>query len=85
VLTGVLEDEARSGDEVLNRLRGEHLGRSRSGPDAGTDCDGESAHIVAVELDLTRVQTGSHLEPERPHVLDDRARSRRRGPARTRA
>jgi hypothetical protein len=73
VLTGVAEAKTRSGHQILDRLGHEYFRCCGGSADPGTDRDGESPHIVAVELDFTRVEASSYFDPELPYVLDDRA------------
>src|SRR5207344_1876632 len=71
VLPTVLEGESGPGDQVLRRIRDEHLARSCQGRHAGTDVDGDPPDGVALELDLTGVQSDADLESEILHRGDD--------------
>src|SRR5262249_12358757 len=75
-----LEGEAGSGDEVLDRLRDEHLAGLRVRGDAGAGMDGDAGHLAVHELALARVEARSDLDPE----LADRVRYRARAADRPR-
>jgi len=75
MLASVFEAESATGDEILHGLRDEHFGCTGSGSDARADGDGEPPDVVAVKLDLTRVQTSPHLKPKSPHPLHDGLRA----------
>ena len=75
MLTGVLEHEARTGDQVFHRLGHEHVAGSGLARDPGADADGEPAHLVADLLDLPRVQTCPDVDAERSNGLNDRTRA----------
>src|ERR671934_399381 len=75
VLAALLELHAGPGDEVLHRLRDEHLAARREGGDPGADHDGKARHLVLVQLALAGVHAGPHLKPELVHSVDDRVRA----------
>src|SRR5207342_841837 len=71
VLPAVLEGESRAGDQVLHRIRDEHLARSCQRRHAGTDVDGDPPDGVALELDLTCVKPDADVEAEILHRVSD--------------
>src|SRR5690242_7973756 len=71
----LLELDARAGDEVLDRLRYEHLSRACLGRDAGAGVHRDSAHVAACEHDLAGVEAGSNVQSDPVDVVDDRART----------
>ena len=86
VLAALLEDDARAGDDVLDRARDEHLAGKGGRSDSRADVDRDSADAVVGLLDLAGVDAGSQLEAERrePKRRSPR-RSERRGPGRRRS
>src|SRR5215218_4420321 len=69
VLAAIGEVDAGADDEVLDRVRDEHLARRRQRTDARTDVDGESADVVADRLALARVQTRAQLDAQIAHCV----------------
>ncbi len=61
VAASVVELDARSHDEVLNRARHHDTGAGLGIDDPGRDMDGKSSDVVAGELDFSRVQPGADL------------------------
>ena len=78
--TARLEHDPGSGDQVLDRVRGQDLPATSQRADPRRDMDGDPGDVVADELDLAGVQPGPDLEPlRRDRVADDE-----RGPDRAR-
>jgi hypothetical protein len=75
VLTTVLEQDARAGDQILDRARDEHFAGMSLGGDAGADVDGDPADLLVQELTLACMQPGSDLEPQLAEAVADRART----------
>src|SRR3990170_3129339 len=72
VYAAVFKGKSRAHDEVLHRLRDEHLGWSCGGTDPGTDGDCHPSHLAVDPLAFTRVQPGPNFDSQRPNLLDDR-------------
>lgn len=71
----VFELEARPGDQVTNRRADEDLAATGEGRHASSDVDGDTSDPVAGDLDLAGVDTGTDLNPERPHASDSGGRA----------
>src|SRR5262249_35623017 len=71
----ILEGEAGAGDEILNRLRDEHLARPGEGGDSRPGVDGDAADLRAVQLALARVDPRSNLHAELPKRVAGRDRT----------
>src|SRR5437870_2731549 len=67
----VLECDAGSGHQVLHRGGDEHLARSGHGRDPRADMDGDAAHPISDQLDLTGVHARPYLHPDPAHRLND--------------
>src|SRR4029077_20638749 len=74
----VIEGDARSGGQVFDGLRDEHLGRPGERADTRADCNGDPCDIVSVELDLAGVKACSDLDPERFRTAHDGMRTSHR-------
>src|SRR4051812_25160287 len=59
VVATVVEPDARADDEIGDRARDQHLGRTRSRADALPDVHGHAADVVATDLDLADVDADS--------------------------
>jgi hypothetical protein len=70
VLAGIREREAAAGDEVLDRMRHEHLARPGERADPRPDVHGEAANVLAMEIHLTGVKAGPDLEPKDANSID---------------
>src|SRR5207247_5170525 len=70
----VLELDPGPGNQVLDRLRHEHLSRSGLRGNPCTCVHGDPADSFTGELDLARVEAGADLEAEPTHGLRDRLR-----------
>src|SRR6186997_1424478 len=57
------EVEARSGDQVADRARDDHLPGPGQGRDPCTDADRDPGHLLLMELALTRMHTDPNVEP----------------------
>src|SRR5262245_23165752 len=71
VLAAILERDAGTGHEVLDRARDEHLPSSGERRDAGTGADGDPGHLPFVQLALAGVHAGAELEAEGLDALED--------------
>src|SRR6266508_22964 len=71
----VLELEPRACDQILDRLRDEHLTRPCLSGDARTDRDRDAGHLVVDELALAGMETHGNLESELANLFCDRARA----------
>src|SRR5207245_1646106 len=71
----VLEDDPRTGDQVLDRARGEDLAGAGQSSDTRTDVHGKAADVVAHAFALTRVEAGSDLEAGLAEAIADRDRA----------
>jgi len=69
---GVLELEARAGDEVVDRARGKDLTRSRKRRHAGACVHRDAADIRPGQLELSGVEAEADLQAERPRGFADR-------------
>ena len=58
------ESQTRASDQILDGAGDEHLRGVRRRGDASADVDGDSAYIVVPQLDLARMEPGTHLNPE---------------------
>src|SRR2546423_484745 len=78
----VLEDNPRTGHQVLDRARGEHLTGAGQSSNARADVHGKAADVVAHPLALTGVDAGSDVEVglEEPIADGDGAADSARGP-----
>jgi hypothetical protein len=74
VNASIVEADLRSGDEVADGLRDEHLARSGMRRDPGADVDGEPGDLALVELALADVDSDPRFEAERSDAVDDRLR-----------
>src|SRR5687768_4282656 len=63
-LAAVVEREPGPGEEVAHRARDEDLPRLGDREDPGGCMDGDAAHVIALDLDLTGVDAGARREPE---------------------
>src|SRR5439155_1308530 len=81
-LATVVELEARAGDQITDSAGDKDLSGLGLGRHPRPDVDSDASHRVPSELDLTRVQTGPHLEAQRSDRVADRTRAadRPRGP-----
>ena len=70
--SAILEYETRTGDEILHGRGDKYLGGVCERFDSCSDVDGETPHVVAGSLDLSRVQSRSDLDGKRPNSIDDR-------------
>src|SRR5205823_10196919 len=73
VEAAVLEYELRACDEILHGAGDQHLARFCLLRHPGSDRNGDSARLRPHQLALAGVETGTDLEPDRLHVLDQRA------------
>src|SRR5262249_2834051 len=64
VLTGILEPEAASGDEISNGRRHEHLVGSSGCGDPSSDVDGDPSQVVAGDLPFAGMDPGADVHPE---------------------
>src|SRR5262245_42552499 len=71
VLAALVEGDAGSGDDVLDRARHEHLAGLRRGGDPCGDVHGDPACAVVHLLDLARVHACPYVEPDHPERLAD--------------
>src|SRR5256714_9068804 len=78
----VLEDDPRTGHQVFDRARGEHLTGAGQSSNPRADVHGKAADVVAHPLALTGVDTCSDLEVglEEPIADGDGAANRAGGP-----
>src|SRR5262249_58605905 len=74
----VLELDARARDEVLDRLRDEHLSARREAGHAGADVHRQPGELLPHALALARVDPRADLEPQVWNALDDLAGARDR-------
>jgi hypothetical protein len=83
VLTAILEQEARAGNEILDRLGDEDLPCTRARRDAGLDRHAQSCRLALDQLALPGMHAGADLDAQRPHALGDlqRGSDRPRGPS----
>src|SRR5262245_57725128 len=76
VLTSAFsEGQSGAGDQVFDCTRYENFARVGQGRHTGTDVNRYSADLLAHDYAFARVQTCSHLDPERAHTVGDRART----------
>lgn len=75
VFASLLEDEAAACNEVLHRLRHEHLRGTGEGTHPGTDHDAQTRDVIALERDLARVQSRPDLDTEGTDRVGDRSRA----------
>jgi hypothetical protein len=73
VLTGVLERDPGSGNEVLDRARNENLARPCERRDAGADVHCESSHPLALDLAFTGMQADADADAQITDLLGDDA------------
>lgn len=78
----ILEAQTRSGNQVLDRARHEHVTRPRQRRDPSTDVHRDATELVTDNLALAGVNPGADVETETSNGLDDRTRSAG-GPGRT--
>jgi len=69
--TSILELHTRPCHQVLHGRGHEHLAPARQPHEAGADMDRDSPDVLAGELDLSRVESGPHLQPEAPNTVSD--------------
>ena len=62
VLTAVLEIDTRTGDEVLDRRGHEHLPSTSERRHPRPTVDSHAGNIVVLELDLSAVEPGPHVD-----------------------
>ena len=65
----VFETQPRSGHEVLDGARDEHLTRPGERRDSRTDRDRDPDHLAVADLALARMETGPHLETDVPQRI----------------
>src|SRR6185295_14723642 len=82
VLASVLEVETAARHKILHGLRDPDLRRACGGRDPCADRDAQPGDVVAVDLDLARVDAGPDLDAElaRPPSSLEGARDRARRP-----
>src|SRR6187551_304314 len=61
-LSAVFEEEPGAGDQILDRLRDEHLAWAGGGGDSGANRDGQACDLSVVKLALAGVDARAHLE-----------------------
>src|SRR5512145_1023502 len=66
------EGQAGAGNQVFDCTRYENFARFGQGRHTGTDMNRYSAEILPDDYTFARVQTCSHLDPERAHTVGDR-------------
>jgi hypothetical protein len=71
--TPVLKGQRRARNQILYGRGYQHFAGLSEGRDAGSDMNGDPAEVVAYDLALARVQTGSNLDPERLDAVRDGA------------
>ena len=71
-LSAVFEEEPGAGDQILDRLRDEHLACAGGGGDPGADRDGQAGDFPVVKLALAGVDACADLEAEFAHGFGDR-------------
>ena len=69
------EVEPRTGNEISDGARDEHVARAGEGKDARGDVDAGPGYAVAAALDLAGVKARSHLETQVPQLLAQGERS----------
>src|SRR5262249_884699 len=69
----VLDLDPRSGDEILDRARYEHLARLRARRDARARVHRDSRHLAVDDLALAGVKSRTHVGAGAVHRLCDRA------------
>lgn len=65
----ILERDARSRYEILNRAGGQDLVRTRERQDSCGDVNRDPAHVVADQLDLPDMEASADLDIEFPYGL----------------
>ena len=71
--TSIFEMKPRTSHQILDRSRDKHLRGLRLGLDSGGDIDGDATNVIAVELDLSSMETGPDLEVETMSAIANRA------------
>jgi len=68
----ILELDAGTCHEILDRARHEHFARLSLQRDARADVDGDAANLLLRQLALAGMQTGANLETELSQAFSDR-------------
>jgi len=75
VLAAFGETAAGPGDDLTNGRGHQYLASSGERGDSGTDMDGHPGDVGTPDLNFAGVHTGSHLDAENPHRVDDGRRT----------
>src|SRR6187455_662662 len=70
-LSAIFEEEPSASDQILDRLRDEHLAWAGGGGDSGADRDGQACDLSVVKLALAGVDASTHLEAEITNAVDE--------------
>src|SRR5262245_31572314 len=71
--SAILERQVRTSDEVLHGTRYEHLPSICKRSHTRPNVDGNAPELIAHDFAFAGVQTGSHIDPERAHIVRNSA------------
>ena len=64
----ILKAQTGAGHQVADRARHDRFSRFRLGRDARRDMHGDAGDVVALQLDLARVEIAAYRDAERPQA-----------------
>src|SRR5438132_4332121 len=70
--SAVVKTQTRPGNKIAHRIGDEDLASACHFGHARRDVDGDTANIVALNLDVAGMEAAAHIHAERAHSLDDR-------------